>query len=114
MSVFPWRGWCGDRPVCPGAHRLRPRRGGPPFCRTCCPCCPCWSFRRWQSAEPSPAGEEGVFPRPGGTDGKGSLAGVAGESGGQVPDPVAERVGVGVPEFLVAVAEEAGPGGDVR
>jgi len=39
---------------------------------------------------------------------------VAGEAGGQVPDPVAERIGVGFPQFVVvAVAEEAGPGGEV-
>jgi hypothetical protein len=39
---------------------------------------------------------------------------VAGEPGGDVPDPVAERARVGVPQFLVvAVAEEAGPGGEV-
>ena len=39
---------------------------------------------------------------------------MAGEPGGQVPDPVAEGVRVGVREFgVVAVAEEAGPGGEV-
>jgi hypothetical protein len=39
---------------------------------------------------------------------------VACEPGRQVPDPVAERVRVGVAEFLVVVvAEEAGPGGEV-
>jgi hypothetical protein len=39
---------------------------------------------------------------------------MAGEPGGQVPDPVAERAGVGVAEAgVVAVAEEAGPGGEV-
>ena len=32
MSVCLWDGWCAGRPVCPGVHRLRPRRGGPPFC----------------------------------------------------------------------------------
>jgi hypothetical protein len=37
-----------------------------------------------------------------------------GEPGGDVPDPVAERVRVGFPQVLiVAVAEEAGPGGQV-
>ncbi len=36
------------------------------------------------------------------------------EAGGEVPDPVAERIGVGVPQVcVVAVAEEAGPGGQV-
>jgi hypothetical protein len=39
----------------------------------------------------------------------------AGETGGRVPDPVAERFLVPVAEFgVVVVAEEAGPGGDVR
>jgi hypothetical protein len=39
---------------------------------------------------------------------------VPGEPGRQVPDPVAERAGVGVAEAgVVAVAEEAGPGGEV-
>jgi hypothetical protein len=37
---------------------------------------------------------------------------VGGESRREVPDPVAEHIGVGVPEFGVAdVPEEAGPGG---
>jgi hypothetical protein len=53
-------------------------------------------------------------PWPVGADLQGALAGVAGEPGGQVPDPVAERFRVGVPEFpVVVVAEEAGPGGEV-
>jgi hypothetical protein len=39
---------------------------------------------------------------------------VPGEAGGYVPDPVAERVRVGVAEFLIVVAaEEAGPGCEV-
>jgi len=39
---------------------------------------------------------------------------MAGEPGGDVPDPVAERVRVGFPQVLMVVkAEEAGPGGQV-
>ena len=39
---------------------------------------------------------------------------MAGEPGGDVPDPVAECVRVGVPQLRVVVAaEEAGPGGQV-
>jgi hypothetical protein len=39
---------------------------------------------------------------------------VGGEFRGEVPDPVAERVRVGIAEFAVSgVAEEAGPGGEV-
>jgi hypothetical protein len=61
-----------------------------------------------------PAGEEGVGPWPVGADREGPLPGVAGEPGGQVPDPVAERIGVGFPQAgVVVVAEEAGPGGQV-
>jgi hypothetical protein len=97
--------------VCPGVHRLRLRRAMPPSAsqeRSG------WSCGCWQGTEPLPAGEEGVLPWPVGADGEGSLPGVAGQPGGQVPDPVAERVRVGVREFLVvAVAEEAGPGGEV-
>jgi hypothetical protein len=65
-----------------------------------------------------PAGEEGVFPWPVGADGEGSLAGVAGKPGGQVPDPVAEGVRVRGAELAVVQSEKAGPccevGGDVR
>ena len=39
---------------------------------------------------------------------------MAGEAGGEVPDPVAEGIGVGVPQVrVVAVAEETGPGREV-
>ena len=39
---------------------------------------------------------------------------MADEAGGDVPDPVAERVRLGVLEPVAAVqAEEAGPGGEV-
>src|SRR5271170_900601 len=100
--------WC---PVCPGAHRLRPRRAGLLPVRWCCWF---WSGGCWQGAEPLPAGEECLLPWPAGADFQGPLAGVDGEAGGDVPDPVAERVRVGFPQFLVvAKAEEAGPGGDV-
>ena len=61
-----------------------------------------------------PAGEERLCPGPAGTDGEGLPPGVAGQPGWQVPDPVAERVRLGVAEFgVVGVAEEAGPGGEV-
>ena len=105
MSVCPRGGWCAVRPVCPGAHRLRPRRGGPPSCRWGCSC---WSGGCWQGAEPLPAGEERVFPWPAGADGEGALPGVAGQAGGQVPDPVAEGVGVGVAEVAVVAVRGGG------
>ena len=74
----------------------------------------CWSGGCGQGAEALPAGEEGVGPWPVGADREGPLPGVAGERGGQVPDPVAERIGVGFPQpGVVVVAEEAGPGGQV-
>src|SRR5690242_11816708 len=74
----------------------------------------CWSAGRGQGAEPVPAGEEGVVPGPVRADLEDLLAGVADEPGGQVPDPVAERVRLGVPQVrLVVQAEEPGPGGEV-
>jgi len=97
--------------VCPGAHRLRLRRAGLLPCRLCGFH---WSGQCWQSAEALPAGEERVCPWPAGADRQDALAGVAGKPGGQVPDAVAECVRGGVAEFrVVAVAEEAGPGGEV-
>jgi hypothetical protein len=76
--------------------------------------CSRWSGGCWHDAEPLPAGQEGPAPGPVGADGEGSLAGVAGESRGKVPDLVAERVRGGVPQArVVAVAEEAGLGGEV-
>ena len=54
------------------------------------------------------------FPGPVRADLQGPLPGVAGEAGGDLPDPVAERIRVGVPHVRgVVVAEEAGPGGEV-
>ena len=74
----------------------------------------CWSGGCWQGAQPLPAGEERVFPGPVGADLEDALAGVMGQAGGDVPDPVAERVRVGFPQVrVVAEAEEAGPGGQV-
>src|SRR6185437_3723699 len=56
----------------------------------------------------------GACPGPVGAEGEGALAGVGGEAGGDVPDAVAERVRLCVPQFLVVVvAEEAVPGGEV-
>jgi hypothetical protein len=49
----------------------------------------CWSGWCWQGAQPLPAGEERLLPWPVGADLQGPLAGVAGEAGGDVPDPVA-------------------------
>jgi hypothetical protein len=59
---------------------------------------PVWSVVsvwRGQGAEPVPAGKERLLPRSVGADGQGSLAGVAGQAGGDVPNPAAERVRVG-------------------
>jgi hypothetical protein len=51
---------------------------------------------------------------PVGADPEDALAGVAGEAGGDVPDPVAERVRFGFPQVrVVAVAEDAGPGSEI-
>ena len=79
----------------------------------------CWSGGCCQDAEPLPAGEERIFPGPVRADLEDALPGVMREPGGDVPDPVAERIGVGVPQVLVIVAaEQARPGreigGDVR
>jgi hypothetical protein len=49
--------WC---PVCPGAHRLRRRRGRAPFGRWDGLC---WSGWCGQGAEPLPAGQERLLPR---------------------------------------------------
>src|SRR5690348_11621655 len=71
----------------------------------------CWSGGCRQRAEPLPAGEEGLRPGPVGADLEDALAGVMGQASGEVPDPVAERVRVGVPQVVVIVAaEQAGPG----
>src|SRR5712691_6622183 len=106
MSVLVLCGGRACRPVCPGARRLRPRRGALLPCRSDGSC---WSAGYWQGAEPLPAGEEGAGPWPVGADRQGPLPGVAGEPGWQVPDPVAERTGVRVAQpGVVAVAEEAG------
>src|SRR5271170_7165162 len=75
---------------------------------------PCWSGGCGQGVRPLPAGEERARPGPAGADLEDALAGVAGKAGGDVPDPVAERVGVGVLQIRVVVeAEEAGPCGQV-
>jgi len=55
-------------------------------------------------AEPLPAGQECFLPWPVGADLEDALAGVAGEVGWDVPDPVAERVRVGFPQVRVVVA----------
>src|SRR5579884_2074781 len=110
--LFGWRGWSRDGArcarVCTGSDRaglclLWCRWGGSS-----------WSGGCWQGAEPLPAGEERVCPGPGGADLQDAFAGVAGEPGGDVPDPVTECVGVGFPQVrVVAEAEQAGPGGEV-
>jgi hypothetical protein len=94
ISVCPWDGECAGFPGCPGAHRLRPRRV---FLLSCRSGGSCWSGGCGQGAEPLPAGEECTGPWPVGADGEGPFPGVAGEAGGQVPDPVAERIRVGFP-----------------
>src|SRR5262249_2562579 len=99
------------RPVCPGAHRLRPRRAVSPLVSL-----------GWfvlvrpvgEGAEPLPAGEERRCPWPVRADLQDALTGVMDEPGGDRPDRVAEGVRVGFPQvLLVAVAEETGPGGQV-
>jgi hypothetical protein len=55
----------------------------------------CWSGGCWQGAEPVPAGEGCLLPRPAGADLEDALPGVVREAGGEVPDPVAQRVRLG-------------------
>src|SRR6266481_145630 len=107
VLVAGWAGFPVCR-VCTGSDRaglvLLPCRAGGS----------CWSCGCWQGGEPLPAGQERLCPGPVGADGEDALAGVAGEPGGEVPDPVAEGIRVGVPQVrVVAVAEEPGPGGEV-
>ena len=67
-----------------------------------------------QGAEPLPAGQERFGPGPVGADGEDLLAGVGGQARGEVPDPVAEGVRVGVAgSGSPWKPEEAGPGGEV-
>src|SRR6266536_2875568 len=111
--VSGWRVSGGWRccPMCSGSHRLRPcrgvllsgsqGRGG-------------WSGGCWQGAQPLPAGQEGVLPGPGAADLQHALPGVTGEPGGQVPQPVAQRVRLGVLQVVTVVeAEQPAPGGKI-
>src|SRR6516162_3751708 len=105
--------WC---PVCPG--RTGSDRAGVVLL-SCSWDGLWWSGGCGQGAEPLPAGEERLLPGPVGADLEDALAGVMREAGGDVPDPVAERIGVGVPQVpVIAEAEQASPGreigGDVR
>lgn len=72
----------------------------------------------WAWHAPCPGAHQpdrAVCPKPVRADLEGPLPGVAGEPGGDVPDPVAERGGLSFHEFfLVMKSEEPGPGGDVR
>src|SRR5215472_938952 len=73
-----------------------------------------WSAGRGQGAQPVPAGDEGVVPGPVRADLQVPFPGVADETGGQVPDPVAERVRLRILQLrLVMEADEPGPGGEV-
>src|SRR5712691_12947698 len=73
-----------------------------------------WSGGFWQGAEPLPAGQEGVLPGPGPAELEDALPGVADQPGGQGPQPVAQRVRLGVLEVLLVVqAEQPAPGGQV-
>ena len=95
-------------PGCPGAHRLRPRRTGPPFASAG------WLVlvRLVLAGCRAAASRRGTRPsRLVGADLQDSLPGVGGEAGGDVPDP--ERVRAGFPQLVVVAAEEAGPGGEV-
>src|ERR1700704_18148 len=101
-AVVPGVPGCAPAPTAPGRAPFR-RWGGS-----------CWSGGCGQGAEPLPAGEERVLPGPVGADHEDPLAGVTGEAGWDMPDPVAERVRVGVSQVrVVPAAEEAGPGGQV-
>jgi hypothetical protein len=84
MSVSFDRERCLTGPVCPDAHRLRPRRGGLLLCRWD----GCWSCGCGQGGDPLPAGDEGVLPAPVAADFQGAAAGVADQPGRHVPQPV--------------------------
>jgi hypothetical protein len=45
-----------------------------------------------RGADPGPGGGDGLCPAPGGIDTQPQLAGAAGDAGGHVQDPVAERL----------------------
>src|SRR5690348_3111919 len=116
MSVSFDRGRCLTGPVCPGTHRLRPRRGGLLPCRGdgCC-----WSCGCRQGGDTPPAGDEGVLPAPVAADFQGAAAGVADEPGRHVPQPVTQGARLGVLEVLdVVEPEQPAPclqvGGNVR
>ena len=116
MSVSLVREGCAGCPVCLGAHRLRPCRGGLLPCRWDCSC---WSSGRGQGGDALPAGEERVLPRPVEADLQGAAAGVADEPGRDMPQPVTEGVRLGVLKVAdVVQAQEPAPGlqvgGDVR
>ena len=110
--LFGWRWWSRG-----GARRARVRTGSDRAGLVLLSCRrdgSCWSGGCGQGAEPLPAGQERLLPRPVRADPEDALAGVAGEAGGDVPDPVAERVRVGFAQLVIVVAaEEAGPGGQV-
>ena len=85
--------------MCPGWHRFRLRRGG---LLSGSERRDGWSGGCGQGAQPLPARQEGVFPGLGQTELEGALRG-ADQSGGQAPEPVAQRVRLGFLEVVAVV-----------
>src|SRR5713101_7713923 len=100
MSVSSLGEGCAGCPVCPGAHRLRPRRDGLLPCRWDCSC---WLCRCGQRGDARPAGGERVLPGPVTADFQGAAACVTDGSGGDMPQSVTERVRLGVLEVIDVV-----------
>ena len=74
-----------------------------------------WLVRRVRAgAQPLPARQECLLPRPGPADLQHAGTGVADQPGGQRPQPVAQRARLGVLEVVAVVqAQEPAPGGQV-
>ena len=67
---------------------------------------------RWQRGEPGEAGGQRVGPGPGALEAQRRLAGVEGQAGGGVQQPVAQRLGLADRELAVE-RQELGPGDEV-
>src|SRR5689334_5363669 len=69
----------------------------------------CWSGGLWQGADPVPGGGDVGGPRPDGLDAQAALPAAAGESGGGVPDAVAQGLGLD-PGQVAVQGEQPEPG----
>jgi hypothetical protein len=67
-----------------------------------------------RGADPGPGGGDGLCPAPGGIDTQPQLAGAAGDAGGHVQDPVAERLNLAAGQLgVVGESDEFGPGNQI-